>query len=233
MRSLLAVMAFAVLAHILWTSESTDRTPAALVIDELPRARRIVVAERERGKTITRHETKFADVLMALEKNSPHGRSWEELEQDDFIAEVNNWSEEILIAAELDLGDPNVKKIGHLLYSYQDPYWKYLGYSLISRTHFKTRLEMEDAVMMLGEHPSLEDYALYPETEESVSHERVVRHKLINGLLNHSAYRIVQQLKQEKDHELWVESMTRIKTYAEKLPSKRAEFAILAAVESI
>lgn len=226
-------MAFAVLAHFLWSSEKTHHTPATVVINELPRPRSIVLAERERGKHIPQSETKFADVLAALKNNSPHGRSWEELKQDEFIDEVNNWGEEILIAAELDIGHPSVKKIGHLLYTSQDPYWKYLGYSLISRTHFNSRLEMEAAVMMLGEHPSLQEYAIDPETEESVSHEKVVHHKLINGLLNHSAYRIVQQLRDDNDPELWGESMVRIKSYAEKLPSKRAENALLAAVESI
>ncbi len=222
MRSLLAVMAFAVLAHLLWSTEKTHRTPATVVINELPRARSIVLAERVGGKDITRPETKFAEVLTALERNSPHGRSWEELPQDEFIAEVNAWAEDILIAAELDLAHPSAKKIGHMLYRHHDPYLKYLGYSLISRTIFKTRTEMEDAVMMLGQDPLLEDYSLDSETEETVSHERVVRHKLINGLLDESADRIVQQLKIDQESELWHKSFARMKTYAESLPSKRA-----------
>jgi hypothetical protein len=233
MRSLLAVMAFAVLAHLLWSSEKTHRTPATVVINEVPRARSIVLAERVGGKDIPPLETKYAAVVRALEKNSPHGRSWEELPQDEFSAEVNAWGEDILLAAELSIDHPSAKQIGYMLYRHHDPYLKYLGYFLISRTIFKTRTEMEDAVMMLGRDPLLEDYFSDSETEETVSHERMVRHKLINGLLDESADRIVQQLKIDQESELWHKSYDRMKTYAATLPSKKAELVLDMTIDRI
>ena len=44
-------------------------------------------------KKFTQLEPKFVAVLNALQKNPPHGRSWEELPQDEFIDEVNEWGE--------------------------------------------------------------------------------------------------------------------------------------------
>lgn len=102
MRSLLAIMAFAILAHILWSSEAShQRTPAALI--ELPKARSIVLNERVVGKQIPVLEDRRSQVakvreavVTELAKHPPEEQNWETLPREEFLDEVDNWASGLL-----------------------------------------------------------------------------------------------------------------------------------------
>lgn len=99
MRSLIAVMLFALLAHLLGPARSTQRTPAALV--ELPKPRSVILNERVVGKQIPApvlqdhraHVTKVREAVAAeLKKHPPEAQNWETLPREQLLEEVDTWA---------------------------------------------------------------------------------------------------------------------------------------------
>lgn len=102
MRSLLAIMAFAVLAHVLWSSETNQqRSPAAVI--EIPKPRSVILSERSVGKSISVVENRRSKmskvreaVLSELTKHPPELQNWETLPREELLEEVDNWASGLL-----------------------------------------------------------------------------------------------------------------------------------------
>lgn len=101
MRSLLAVMLFAVLAHVLWSPETTQRSPAAL--NEFQKPRSVVLNERLPGKQIPvlqdprTQAVKIREaVISELNRHPPEAEHWETLPQEEFLDEVDSWASGLL-----------------------------------------------------------------------------------------------------------------------------------------
>lgn len=99
MRSLIAVMLFALLAHLLGPARPTQRTPAAIV--ELPKPRSVILNERVVGKQIPApvlqdhraHVSKVREAVAAeLKKHPPEAQNWETLPREQFLDEVDSWA---------------------------------------------------------------------------------------------------------------------------------------------
>lgn len=162
-------------------------------------------------------DPKMADVLQALEANPPEGRSWENLPADDFIEAVEEWADEILMAANLEINNPQAKMIGHRLFQHESPYLQYLGFSLIYRSGLFEQAEIESTYLMLKNPALTED--LFVEDLEIVSHEHKVRHTLVvDGIIQGYGRRMISDLKNNLPPEEWEKSRTRIKNALAKIP---------------
>jgi hypothetical protein len=172
-------------------------------------------AEMDYGIT----DPKIVSVLQAIEKNSPHGRSWEHLEQDDFAVEVEKWVDDTLEAAGLEISDKDALRIGLHFYRNHDPYLRYLGFTLMYRTGPDKEGQV-NLLWQLTEHPHFVDYI---HDEASVSQERMVRYKLIYEITERYGSNIVSNLRSHLSEEEFFEIRSRFK-YASEAKTEKDKF---------
>lgn len=176
-------------------------------------------------------EPKFVDVYEAVLANPPEGRNWEHLPQDEFLEAVEEWVDEILLAANLSISDPKAKVVGDDLFKYKSPYLQYIGFTLVYRNGLSETVDIENHFLKLSSHTLMHD--LYVEDLEMSPHEHQVRHKLVMGLIEVYGHRLLSNIHQNVSEEEWQDSRVRMTTELEKVPDDYTRMLLSTAVENI
>lgn len=171
-----------------------------------PQAKRRIAAITQIDEGIP--DSQIRIVLQALERNSPHGRSWEHLEQDDFAVEVEKWVDETLEEAGMNESHKDAMAVGEYFYRKDDPYLRYFGFTLMYRSGPEKERQI-GLLWQLAEHPDFVDYYIHDEV--NASHERLVRHKLIYELAERYGQNTASSLKHNSTEEEYFEIKARFK----------------------
>lgn len=163
-------------------------------------------------------EIEFVDVYEAVLANPPEGRNWEHLPQDEFIEAVEDWVDEILLAANLSISNPRAKIVGERLFGFRSPYLQYIGFTLVYRSGLYETAEIEKHFLKLSSHSLMHD--LYVEDLDTAPHEHQVRHKLVVGMIEVYGRRLLSNIHQNVSEEEWDKSRYRILAEIEKMPDE-------------
>lgn len=176
----------------------------------------------------TEMSDEMAAVIFALEENNPNGRSWESLPEDEFLIEVEEWTDQILEKAKLDISNPKLKEVGKMLFQFRDPYWKYLGYAMIVRHGSSDRAELEANFLLLSQNRHLYDCFESEEEMNAASPDKVVAHMLAKETVSRYGYYVLQSLNQGATDETVQESRLRLRDAIELLSEHETRYLMLA-----
>lgn len=176
-------------------------------------------------------EIEFVDVYEAVLANPPEGRNWEHLPQDEFIEAVEDWVDEILLAANLSISNPKAKIVGERLFGFRSPYLQYIGFTLVYRSGLSEVQDIENHFLKLSSHSLM--HGLDEEDIDSASHEHQVRHKLVTGLVEVYGHRLLSSIYQNVSDKEWNESRYRLMLELEKVPNNYTRTLLSTAVENI
>lgn len=140
MRSLIAVMLFAVLAHILGSSETRQRAPAAVANVVAPKTRSVVLAERLPGKSIILMQDRQARVakireavVSELATHPPEAQNWETLPREEFLDEVDSWANGLLSIMDELSAQEKVAIAQQIAHSRKFDYRCYFAYRVLAQ----------------------------------------------------------------------------------------------------